>query len=162
MEKVLVVYYSRTGHTRQIAELIARALGGDLEAIIDTKSRDGIFRYFLSAWESIQEKLVSIQNPEKNPVDYDLVVLGSPTWAGKMSSPMRTYITNHPKSFSNIALFCTSISPNNETMLQGMASLCGQDPIASLIVTESEIKTGTFKETLAKFTSALKTHLKKG
>lgn len=78
-----------------------------------------------------------------------------------MSSPMRTYITNQQISFKNIALFCTSISPKNEEMLQSMATLCGQDPIASLIVTEREIKTGAYKNTLYKFTSALKAHLKK-
>jgi flavodoxin len=40
--KMLVVYYSRGGNTRAVAEEIARALGGaDLEEIRDAADRSG-------------------------------------------------------------------------------------------------------------------------
>ena len=37
--KVLVVYYSRTGATRRLAEALAKALQADIEPIIDRKNR---------------------------------------------------------------------------------------------------------------------------
>jgi flavodoxin len=40
MSKTLVVYYSLTGHTRQIAEAIAAAHDTDFEVIEDTVTRD--------------------------------------------------------------------------------------------------------------------------
>lgn len=161
MVKILIVYYSRTGHTQQVAKSIAKELDADLEAIVDVKNREGVLNYLFSAWESFREKPTFIQTPINNPADYDLVVLGSPTWVGSMSSPMRAYINIQQKEFKEIALFCTSISPDNENMLQDMASLCEQESIASLIVTEEEIKNRAYCGNLEKFTAALKAHLKK-
>jgi flavodoxin len=52
--KVLVVYYSRTGATRTLAEALAKALQADIEPIIDRKNRSGIFGYRVAskAWRS--------------------------------------------------------------------------------------------------------------
>jgi flavodoxin len=40
--KTLVVYYSRTGTTRKVAEAIAGILRCDIEEVVDTKKRSGI------------------------------------------------------------------------------------------------------------------------
>ena len=37
----LVVYYSRTGVTKKVAEAISRKLGSDVEEIIDQRDRSG-------------------------------------------------------------------------------------------------------------------------
>ena len=53
MSKILVVYYSLTSHTRQIAEVIAAACDADLEGIEDTFNRDTGSGRFRSAFESL-------------------------------------------------------------------------------------------------------------
>jgi hypothetical protein len=42
MTDVLVVYFSRTGYTRRMAEEIARTIGADLEEIRDPTKRSGL------------------------------------------------------------------------------------------------------------------------
>ncbi|MBE3088681.1 MAG: flavodoxin family protein, partial [Actinobacteria bacterium] len=42
---ILVVYYSRTGTTRKVAEYITKQLGADMEEIIDMKKRSGIWGF---------------------------------------------------------------------------------------------------------------------
>ena len=43
--KVLVVYYSRTGNTKFVAEAIAQSLEADIEEIKDGKNRMGVFGF---------------------------------------------------------------------------------------------------------------------
>ena len=53
MNHVLVVYFSRTGHTRVLAEGIARALGADLEEIRDRTDRTGLLGWLRSGAETV-------------------------------------------------------------------------------------------------------------
>ncbi len=43
--KVLIVYYSRSGQTRNIAEVIAKKLGAELEEIVDHRNRKGLLGF---------------------------------------------------------------------------------------------------------------------
>ena len=75
--------------------------------------------------------------------------------AGNMSSPMRTYITQQSRSFKRIALFCTEGSAGGAGVMKQMAELCGQEPAATLIVTEKELKSGSFRDKAKAFAAAL-------
>jgi hypothetical protein len=48
--KTLVVYFSRSGHTRQVAREIASRCGADLEAIREERGRAGLLGYWRSGW----------------------------------------------------------------------------------------------------------------
>jgi len=53
--KALVVFYSRTGTTKQVAEALAQSLNCDSEELIDTKKRSGPLG-FLSAGRTQRQK----------------------------------------------------------------------------------------------------------
>jgi flavodoxin len=157
MKKVLVSCYSRTGHTRRIAEAIAAACGAELEEIRDVKSRAGFFGYWRSGREAWREQLTDIQAVEKNPQEYDLVVLGTPVWAGRVSSPVRTYISEQQGHFKQIALFCTEGGSGGERALRQMATLCGHEPLATLVLTERELRSKTHTDKVSEFVQSLET-----
>ena len=89
--KVLVVYYSRTGTTRRVAEYLAEYFRFDLDVIV-SDSRSGALGYVKSGYESAFGKRPPISF-SKNPEDYDLVIVGSPIWAGTIASPVRSYLS---------------------------------------------------------------------
>ncbi len=155
MGKTLVTYFSWTGHTRQVAEAIAAELGADVEEICEARPRSGWIAYFRSAWEVLQNKSVPIKVIEKRPTAYDLVVIGTPVWAGRMSSPVRSYVTQERHNFARIALFCTEGSANGDKALAQIAQLCGKEPVATLVVTERDITSGAYRRKVADFTKAL-------
>lgn len=154
--KTLIVYFSRTGYTRKIAEEIARGTGAEVEAIRDVRSRSGIFGYLRSAREAYKKRVVEIRAPTNDPADYDLVILGTPVWASNVSSPMRAYLSHREGALKRAALFCTEGGRGAEKVLRDLSELCGQQPVASLILKDREIKTGTDAAKVAEFVEAIR------
>jgi len=105
--KTLVVYYSRTGNTKFVAEEITAELGADIEEVVDLKKRDGKMGYLSASRDATGNRQTSIAETQRNPADYDLVVIGTPVWFWSPSSAIRTYVDRHDFSGKNLALFFT-------------------------------------------------------
>jgi len=142
MTRILIAYYSRTGHTRRVAVAIAKNCGAELEDLTVMRNYKGVFGYWRAAREALSQKPTTIGPTVKDPGEFDLVVVGTPVWAGNMSTPTRAYLTDHGPKIKRLAVFCTEGGSGGEKVLTQMASLCAREPIARLIVTEAEIKSG--------------------
>ena len=53
--KSLVVYYTRTGNTKFVAETIAAELGSDIEEVVDIKKREGTLGYMSASRDATGE-----------------------------------------------------------------------------------------------------------
>ena len=73
MAKGIVIYYSRSGNTKEMAEIIAKAMN-DTDLKTECKSVD---------------KVKADDLP-----DYDAIVMGSPTYYGQMAGPIKDLIDN--------------------------------------------------------------------
>ena len=91
--KILVVYYSRTGTTQKIAKEISGRLGADMEEVVDKKNRKGIIGWIRAGRDAGAKRLTEIEEPQRDPGLYGLVIIGTPIWNGTISTPIRTYIT---------------------------------------------------------------------
>lgn len=155
ISRVLVAYYSLTGHTRQVADAIVAACEADTEAITDVRSREGFFGWWRSGREAWLDRPGEIGAVEKDPGDYDLVILGTPVWAGRVSSPMRAYLTRQGARCKRVALFCTQGGAGAERALRQMAELCGREPVATLVVNERDFKAGDVQDKVVGFVRLL-------
>ena len=156
MARVLVVYFSLTGHTKQVAEAIARGMAADVEPINDAAGRTFTPTHMIwFAMEAILHQLPDIHEPRFDPADYDLVVVGTPVWAGRMAPPVRTYVDRYSARFKSLALFCTEGGANGEHALKELAELARFEPKAQLIVTEAELTSGSYAGKVEAFVDAL-------
>ncbi|WP_193176043.1 flavodoxin family protein [Oricola nitratireducens] len=155
MPKFLVVYYSRTGHTEQVAKALAEKLGADLEPIREKRSRLGFLEYWRSGRESFLGILPTIEPSQHDPAGYDLVILGSPVWASQPSTPMRAYLAAHNNKLNSIACFVTLGGSGAQKTLARMADAAGKPAIATFSATERELKTGAWMEGLEQFVGAI-------
>jgi len=138
--KTLVVYYSRTGHTRSVAQKIAEILHADLDEIIDKKNRSGMVGY-LKAGKDAMTKANADIGYKLNPTDYDMVVIGTPIWGFTMTPALRTYLTAHSNSIKKVAFFATSGgSEFNKTA--GEMELLSKQPVATLLLKAKGFKAG--------------------
>jgi len=105
--KALVVYYSRTGHTKEIAETIADMLSCSREEIIDTKKRSGPLGFMRSGYQTKKKSLTDIKDLETDVSVYDLVIVGTPVWGGTVSVPVRTFLHQYKDLLKSVAFFST-------------------------------------------------------
>jgi flavodoxin len=105
--KSLVVYYSRTGNARFAAETIAAEIGADIEEVIDQKKRNGPLGFLTGGSDARRGKETEISPTVKSPAEYDLIIVGTPVWAGRPSPAIATYLKKNNLSGKKVALFFT-------------------------------------------------------
>lgn len=107
--KVLVVYYSRSGNTREVASQIHQALGGDIVEIQTVSPYPADYK------ETTTQAKQELESGFKPPIttkiadiaSYDVVFVGSPNWWGTIATPVMTFLTEHDLSGKTIAPFIT-------------------------------------------------------
>jgi flavodoxin len=153
--RILVVNYSRTGHTRLVAEELARALHADSEEIRDSGDRDGVLGYARSALEALFGVSCEIRVPVLDPARYDLVVIGTPVWNASVSTPARTYLWLERDRLPRVAFFVTHGGSGSGRALAQMRALAGKAPLATLVVREREITGSAHHAKVARFAKSI-------
>lgn len=106
MARGIVVYYSRSGNTKEMAEILAKAMN---DAGLDTDCK-------------------SVENVRADDLPlYDAIAIGSPTYYGQMAGPIKELIDGlvgkHGQLDGKVGAAFTSaanIGGGNETTIMGM------------------------------------------
>lgn len=143
--KVLIAFYSRTGHTQRACQLLAEQLiaAGHLpqiEELTDSTSRSGIVGWILGVKDALLKRKSNISPTSTDAADFDLVVLATPVWAGTMTPALRTYIHLNAHKFSKIAMMCLMGNAGDIGTCNAMSAAAKQDPIAKLTIRDKELK----------------------
>jgi flavodoxin len=154
-DKVLLVWYSRTGTTRAVAHAIARDLACDVEELIDTRGRGGIMGAARAAVDALLGRLTIVRTVTHDPAAYDLVIVGTPVWSGSVTPAVRTYLLAHRREFARIAFFCVSDSGLTRRVFEQMTALSGRAPDNILALHETDVRACAFMDRIHEFVSAL-------
>lgn len=139
---ILTVFYSDSGDTKRIADDIAAALSTTLERVTAPGLGRGTFGFLTRAWTALRRKPVAIDPQHNNPADFDLVIIGSPLWVGRVSSPVRAYLARHRAALNQVAFFVSAAGSNADGAFDDMRRLCGKEPIACLAITNEDRASG--------------------
>ena len=137
MSDLLCVYYSRTGNTRDTMTEMAKALGAELVEIRDGVERGGIGGWLRCGLDAMSRTVppVSAFETEKPLSQYRLVILGTPVWAGRCSSVMRSFLKKHGRKLGAAAyVLLRGSEDKNEEIYDQMDALtpCGHCAAVSL------------------------------
>lgn len=106
--KSLVIYYSKTGNTKLMAESIASEVNADLFEIKrekDIKSKGGFMLYFRGGFESMTKKNIRLEKTDIDFSKYDLIFLGTPVWAWRLNPVVRSFLKKVKIENKKIGLF---------------------------------------------------------
>ena len=122
--KVLVLYYSQTSNTEQVANEIASRLNADKEAIVAVNPYDGDFHTTIERCLQEREQgiLPEIQPVAANLDDYDVIFLGYPVWFGTFAPPVITWLNSVDLSGKTIVPFCTFGSGGLDSSTRDLAA----------------------------------------
>jgi flavodoxin len=103
----LIVYYSRSGTSQIVADTLKEQLECNIECIHSTKNREGFLGVLTCVFDQLLNRDDILKPLEKNPNNYNPVILVSPVWVGKLASPARTFIKQTRLDGKDIYLMLT-------------------------------------------------------
>lgn len=149
--KSLVACYSRTGNTESVGKEIAKRLQAGFEPIIDTKKRSGPIGWVLSGKDAMRENRTEIRF-SRDPKEYDLLVLGTPVNAGRITPAIRAFLQDHDLAGKQLAFFVTSKSGDVSEVFESLRGLAeDSNVIATLSLLAEEIEAGTHLDKIQGF-----------
>jgi flavodoxin len=163
-QRILVVFHSSSGNTKQVAEAIAAGLTADLEQIrernphpVDIKGKG--FKNFLNMGRAVMggrsQRAAEIEEAAHDPAAYDLVIVGTPVYANTLPAPSRAYLETYSEHLPEVAFFCTGEDPNNSHIFELMAEACGKQPVARLPFHAPLVREGAFAPRVEEFLDLL-------
>lgn len=125
---VLIAYFSHTGNTEEVAQMIAEYTGGtlaeiqrteeygDLQEEAEAEILDGIHPEITVSVDSIEE--------------YDTIFVGYPIWWDEAPAMIATFLAENDFSGKTVIPFCTSSSDDIGNSLHIFSELCPDAKIA--------------------------------
>ena len=115
MASTLCIYYSRTGKTKNVMTEIAASLDAELVEITDGVSRSGLIGAAKSCLDAVRKSTRFLEHfhTEKDLKDYDLVIIGTPVWAGRCSSITREFLKKYGMDLKHVAYVITRADEKN-------------------------------------------------
>ena len=109
MRDVLCIYYSRTGNTKRVMETIAKEMDAELLALTDGVERSGLRGWLRSGMDAMRKDCPDVLpfETERKLENYRLVIVGTPVWAGRCSSVIRSFLKNHGGELNRVAYVLT-------------------------------------------------------
>lgn len=150
-KRILVVYYSRTGTTKNISKIIGEKLSCRMEEIYDVKNRKGLIGFLTGGKEGFKKHMTVIKPIKKDPSMYDLIIIGTPVWASHISPAIRTYISENWRKFKNVAFFYTQKGSSSNMVFSDMIELIGKKPVATLQIDGKDLKDESYIDKVQNF-----------
>ncbi|HEU5366006.1 MAG TPA: flavodoxin [Hanamia sp.] len=130
-KKILIVYLSRTGNTKAIAEMIQKNVGGNLVALELEKPYPE--NYKQTVHQVVDENASGYLPPLKTKIDsiekYDVVFVGFPTWDMQMPPPMKSFLHKYNLSGKTVIPFNTNAGYGVGSGFETVKELCKKSKV---------------------------------
>ena len=107
---VLVIYFSHTGTTKEVAAYLHTLVGGDLVELIPVDAYPAGYSAALDPAKQEQRKNArpKIKDPLESIDSYDVIYLGYPIWWGTVPMIVNTFLESYDFTGKTVVPFATS------------------------------------------------------
>lgn len=133
--KTAVIYYSLEGNTKYAAEKIAANLGAELIQITPAKEypTGKVSKYFWGGKSATFGESPKLEAYDFDQNQYDMVILGTPIWAGTFAPPLRTFIRENELMEKKVALFACCSGGTTEKCFEQLKKETGNSDVLSTL-----------------------------
>jgi len=107
-KKILIVYYSRTGKTKLICETLQKNLDAAAFEVKDKEDRSGTLGFLGAAYDVILDRHTTIEPGKIDLSPYSHIIIASPVWNWKLSTPIHTLLETHNFTGKKVFLVTTA------------------------------------------------------
>lgn len=153
----LVVFYSLTGKSRQMAEWLAAGLNAELDEIVEQRPRDFAFRGIIrSGMDSLFRRRPPIAPMTHRQGIFDRVILACPVWGGRIAGPARTWLHRYGPGLKSLGLALQSGDGTAHSGVLGeFREVTGHSPKPLLTISEHDFGNRTAERKVADFVRSI-------
>ncbi|WOB10638.1 flavodoxin [Piscinibacter gummiphilus] len=155
MRKVLVVTYSNTGTSLQVAKRLCALQGWTLGEIEETRSRRGVLGTWRCVLDSLLRRHPTIDYFGPLPARFGMVVLVAPIWMYRLAGPMRSFVARYKAQLQNFAVISLMGSRGAPNAVAEIGEITGHSPVLSTAFTAREVEDGSYSLRLRAFAQAI-------
>ncbi|ABY95239.1 flavodoxin [Thermoanaerobacter brockii subsp. lactiethylicus] len=130
-KQILIVYFTWSGNTCKIANLIHKEIGGTIFEIQPEVPYPN--SYNATVEQAKKEIQAGYKPPLKTKIDhiesYDIIFVGSPNWWSTIAPPVATFLSEYDLSGKTIVPFCTHGGGGKGRMIRDIVKLCPKSTI---------------------------------
>ncbi|BDB29350.1 hypothetical protein Tamer19_31600 [Cupriavidus sp. TA19] len=159
MTQTAIVYYSRTGTVRQVAEAVAARTGWPLAEVADVKSRAGILGDIRSVIDNLFHRQVEYRYDGPTLDRCEHIVVLAPVWMGRLAAPMRSFLAASvakPPLAARVSAICVMASLGGFQAEAEIGKLTGKTPAPALVLLERDVLSGDTAAEIDDFVQALR------
>lgn len=103
--KTLIIYYSRTGNSKLISQILQKELNAQVLEVKDLEDRSGTLGYVGAGFDGFFDRHTTIEPAKVDLSPYSNIIIVSPIWNWKLSTPIHTFIDNNRLDGKTVVLF---------------------------------------------------------
>lgn len=151
MNELLVVYYSRTGTSRQVAQQLARMAKGHLGEVVDKLPRVGLWGDMRCIVDALLHRTPRMRYAGPTPSHYRSIVLVAPVWMQHVAAPMRSFLRRGLPLPERLGIVCVTAREGGSRAVQEMADGAGSIPLTTLVLQQRKVRDGSATMELQRF-----------
>lgn len=151
MEAVLIVYYSRTGTACQVAQRLAAQSGWALAEVGDRRPRAGFSGDARCVLENVLRMRASYRYEGPALDGFEQVIVIAPVWAGRLASPMRTFLADRLPFPARLSAVCVMAARGAFNAIEEIARLTSTLPAPVLALLQRDVASGLSQDAISGF-----------
>jgi flavodoxin len=139
MSRTAIIFYSRSGTGRAVAERLATASGWPAWEIRDAKPRAGLSGDLRCVVDSLFKRSPAYRydGPELDVLDH--VVLVAPVWLRSLAAPMRAFLKTEASFLPAYSVICVMSGVGGFRAVDDIATLAGKKPRSILLLKQADV-----------------------
>lgn len=129
--KALIVYFSWSGNTRTVANIIHELTGSDIVEIESEEPYPDGYDEVVARFQRERDNniLPALRTQVKNMDDYDTLIVGTPIWGELLSTPVKSFLSGYDLSGKKILPFCTHGGSGTAQSVNNIREVCPDSEI---------------------------------
>ena len=140
----LVVYFSRTGKTKAVAEKIAKYLNADIKEVMGEEDFSGVLGALKLSYRALMKNKSNLKNPPVIESCYKAIWVGGPVHASSLASPLFAWIEDNKDLLKSgereVFLFGTEGGSGHNGMFSQAEAIMGTKVLKKVIVLSKDVE----------------------